>query len=121
MDEDILSILEYAVRHDGGGLLLPERCDAVQRTAGKRSHAHSLISDVLSEDASSHSDQVTGQKAAEIADGVRLWLILQKETQNWDTDPAFVNALCSVGKGSTDLLNTSVVTLTQRVLKPLLM
>uniref|UniRef100_UPI00402A1DA3 alpha-2-macroglobulin family protein n=1 Tax=Candidatus Cryptobacteroides bacterium TaxID=3085639 RepID=UPI00402A1DA3 len=119
MDEDILSILEYAVRHDGGGFYYPNAVMPFRGLLENEAYAHSLISDVLSEYASSHSDQVTGQKAAEIADGVRLWLILQKETQNWDTDPAFVNALCSVGKGSTDLLNTSVVTLTQRVLKPL--
>ena len=119
MDEDILSIIEYAVRHDGGGFYYPNAVMPFRGLLENEAYAHSLISDVLSEYASSHSDQVTGQKAAEIADGVRLWLILQKETQNWDTDPAFVNALCSVGKGSTDLLSTSVVTLTQRVLKPL--
>lgn len=119
MDEDILSILEYAVRHDGGGFYYPNAVMPFRGLLENEAYAHSLISDVLSEYASSHSDQVNGQKAAEIADRVRLWLILQKETQNWDTDPAFVNALCSVGKGSTDLLNTSVVTLTQRVLKPL--
>ena len=119
MDEDILSILEYAVRHDGGGFYYPNAVMPFRGLLENEAYAHSLIADVLSEYASSHSDQVTCQKAAEIADRVRLWLILQKETQNWDTDPAFVNALCSVGKGSTDLLNTSVVTLTQRVLKPL--
>ena len=93
MDEDILSILEYAVRHDGGGFYYPNAVMPFRGLLENEAYAHSLISDVLSEYASSHSDQVTGQKAAEIADGVRLWLILQKETQNWDTDPAFVNAL----------------------------
>ena len=119
MDEDILSIIEYAVRHDGGGFYYPNAVMPFRGLLENEAYAHSLIADVLSEYASSHSDEDAGRKATEIADGVRLWLVLQKETQNWDTDPAFVNALCSVGKGSADLLSTSVVTLTQRVLKPL--
>ncbi len=119
MDEDILSIIEYAVRHDGGGFYFPNAVMPFRGLLENEAYAHSLIADVLSEYASSHSDEAAGRKAAEIADGVRLWLVLQKETQNWDTDPAFVNALGSVGKGSADLLSTSVVTLTQRVMKPL--
>ena len=119
MDEDILTILEYAVRHDGGGIYYPNAVMPFRGLLENEAYAHSLIADVLSEYASSHSDEAAGRKAAEIADGVRLWLVLQKETQNWDTDPAFVNALFSVGKGSANLLSTSVVTLTQRVLKPL--
>ena len=119
MDEDILSIIEYSVRHDGGGIYFPNAVMPFRGLLENEAYAHSLIADVLSEYASSHSDEAAGRKAAEIADGVRLWLVLQKETQNWDTDPAFVNALCSVGKGSSDLLSTTVVTLIQRVLKPL--
>ena len=119
MDEDILSIIEYAVRHDGGGFYYPNAVMPFRGLLENEAYAHSLIADVLFEYASSHPDEDAGRKAAEIAAGVRLWLVLQKETQNWDTDPAFVNALCSVGKGSADLLSTSVVTLTQRVLKPL--
>ena len=119
MDEDILSITEYAVRHDGGGFYYPNAVIPFRGLLENEAYAHSLIADVLSEYASSHSGEAAGRKAAEIADGVRLWLVLQKETQYWDTDPAFVNALCSVGKGSADLLSTSVVTLTQRVLKPI--
>ncbi len=119
MDEDILSIVEYAVRHDGGGFYYPNAVMPFRGLLESEAYAHSLIADVLSEYASSHSDVAASRKAAEIADGVRLWLVLQKETQNWDTDPAFVNALCSVGKGSADLLSTSVMTLTQCVLKPL--
>ena len=119
MDEDIFSILEYAVRHDGGGFYYPNAVMPFRGLLENEAYAHSLITDVLSEYASSHSDDAAGKKAAEIADGVRLWLLLQKETQNWDTDHAFVNALCSVRNGSGDLLSTCVVTLTQRVLKPL--
>ena len=119
MDEDILSIVEYAVRHDGGGFYYPNAVMPFRGLLENEAYAHSLIADVLSEYASSHSDVAASRKAAEIADVVRLWLVLQKETQNWDTDPAFVNALFSVGKGSADLLSTCVMTLTQRVLKPL--
>ena len=119
IDEDILTIIEYAVRHDGGGIYYPNAVMPFRGLLENEAYAHSLIADVLSEYASSHSGEAASRKAAEVADGVRLWLVLQKETQNWDTDPAFVNALCSVGKGSADLLSTSVVTLTQRVLKPL--
>ena len=57
MDEDILSILEYAVRHDGGGFYYPNAVMPFRGLLENEAYAHSLISDVLSEYASSHSDE----------------------------------------------------------------
>lgn len=51
--------------------------------------------------------------AKQIADGIRLWLMLQKETQKWGGDPAFVDALNSVLTGPADILATRVVSLTK--------
>lgn len=56
--------------------------------------------------------------AGQIADGIRIWLMLQKETQKWDDDPAFVDALNSVLSGSDRLLRAKVVSLTKTYSSP---
>ncbi|HAY17854.1 MAG TPA: hypothetical protein DCY24_01235, partial [Rikenellaceae bacterium] len=56
--------------------------------------------------------------AKQIADGIRLWLMLQKETQKWDEDPAFVDALNSVLAGPAEILATKVVSLTKTYSTP---
>ena len=48
-----------------------------------------------------------------LADGIRLWIMLQKETQDWDTDPAFVDAVGVVLRGGDSVLGTRVVSLTK--------
>ena len=48
-----------------------------------------------------------------LADGIRLWIMLQKETQDWDTDPAFVDAVGVVLRGGDSVLETRVVSLTK--------
>ena len=75
-------------------------------------YAHSLICDLL-------SDAPDTPEAAEIAEGVRLWLMIQKETQQWGSDPAYVEALASVLAGSAETLATKVVVLTASGTLPL--
>ena len=48
-----------------------------------------------------------------LADGIRLWIMLQKETQDWDTDPAFVDAVGVVLRGGDSVLETRVVSITK--------
>jgi hypothetical protein len=63
-------------------------------------YAHSMLCDLLTE-----------VKHPEISDGIRIWLMLQKETQKWDEEPAFVDALTSILDGSEDVLQTKVIAL----------
>ena len=49
--------------------------------------------------------------AADISEGIRLWLMVQKETQQWGSDAAFVEALATVLDASDETLATSVVVL----------
>jgi len=49
--------------------------------------------------------------AATIADGIRLWLMLQKETQQWEAEPAFIDAITSILDGSEAVLQTRVLAL----------
>ena len=48
---------------------------------------------------------------ASVADGIRLWLMLQKETQKWDTEPAYIDAITAILDGSKAVLDTKVLAL----------
>lgn len=105
VDADIASLLEYAVEHKSGGVYYPNL--VLQRgLLESEAYAHSMICDLL-----------TGY-APEIADGIRLWLMLQKETQHWDSSPAFVDAISSILSASDDVLSTSILTLSKTLEKP---
>ena len=58
------------------------------------------------------------QGQSDIAEGIRIWLMLQKETQSWGSDPAIVNALSSVLDGSEATLDTRVVALSGSYTRP---
>ena len=40
-----------------------------------------------------------------------MWLMLQKETQKWDAEPAFVDAIDAILNGSKEVLDTRVLAL----------
>ena len=134
---DIQSLLEYAVSHPDGGWYYPNAVTPWRGLLESEAYAHALLCDLLSgcavpsvaepveapeatEASSPVAEPVEAPEASkaqptasEIADGIRLWLMLQKETQKWDDDPAFVDALASVLSGSDALLATKVVSLTK--------
>jgi hypothetical protein len=62
-------------------------------------YAHALLCDLLN------------PYDAGIADGIRLWLMLQKETQKWDTEPAYIDAITAILDGSKAVLDTKVLAL----------
>ena len=125
VNADIVSLLEYAVDHKSGGVYYPNLVMPFRGLLESEAYAHSMVCDLLSgyaADASvnaasfgceSHisSDNVNVSEALRVADGIRLWLMLQKETQHWDSDPAFVDAVNSVMSGSPALKSTSVIVL----------
>ena len=61
--------------------------------------------------ANKKADAAGGVSPATVADGVRLWLMLQKETQHWDTEPAYIDAITSILDGSEAVLQTRVLAL----------
>lgn len=125
VNADIVSLLEYAVDHKDGGVYYPNLVMPFRGLLESEAYAHSMVCDLLSgyaADASvnaasfgckplSSNDNVNVSEALRVADGIRLWLMLQKETQHWDSDPAFVDAVNSVMNGSPALKSTSVIVL----------
>ena len=87
-------------------------------------YAHAMLCDLLSAyvfDASATSTgsvSVNAAEASRVSDGIRIWLMLQKETQHWDSEPAFVDALNSVINGSSEVKATSIISLTKTYSKP---
>ena len=118
---DVQSLLEYAVPHVSGGWYYPNAVMPFSGLLAGEAYAHSMLCDLLSSEyvasaeVTSPTEDVT---ARQIADGIRLWLMLQKETQKWDVDPAFVDAVNSVLSGSADILATKVVSLTKTYTVP---
>ena len=96
---DVASLLEYAVEHRDGGWYYPNAVMPWRGLLESEAYAHALLCRLLS------SDSVA------VADGIRLWLMLQKETQKWDAEPAFVDAIDAILSGSADVLNTKVLAL----------
>jgi hypothetical protein len=121
MQEDLLSLVEYAVEHRDGGWYYPNAVMPWRGLMESEAYAHALLCDLMASFAAEESFPSAKKKAdaagdntpspATIADGIRLWLMLQKETQKWETDPAFVDAITSILDGSKAVLDTRVLAL----------
>lgn len=105
---DVASLLEYAVAHPDGGWYYPNAVQPYRGLLGSEAYAHALLCDLLS----------ASDGGAEVADGIRLWLMLQKESQRWETDPAYVDAITAVLDGSEAVLGTKVLTFSATYTKP---
>ncbi len=124
VDADVVSLLEYAVDYKDGGIYYPNLVMPFRGLLASEAYAHSMLCDLLtdyaldasSDPAASSSDNV--KEALRVADGIRIWLMLQKETQHWDAEPAFVDAVNSVMNGSSAVKSTSVVALMAKSRKP---
>ncbi|MBR1576021.1 MAG: carboxypeptidase-like regulatory domain-containing protein [Bacteroidales bacterium] len=119
LQADVVSLLEYAVDHRDGGKYYPNAVMPWRGLLESEAYAHATLCDLL-QGLSWVAEVPAAQKqsAAAVADGIRLWLMQQKETQHWDTDPAFVDAIHSVLAGSQELLQTRVIALKQSYEKP---
>ena len=107
LNADVQSLSEYAVEHRDGGQYFPNAVMPWRGLLEGEAYAHALLCDLFDE---THPA---------IADGVRLWLMLQKETQKWDEDPAFVDAISSILHGSQQVLDTRVLALSATYTAPL--
>lgn len=99
-DKDIASLVQYAVEHKSGGMYFPNAVMPFRGLMESEAHAHALLCELLDR-----------HGYAEIAEGLRIWLMVQKESQKWNDDPGFIEALAAVMKGSANTLNMSVLTL----------
>ena len=98
-EADFASLLEYAVPHRDGGWYYPNAVLPWRGLLESEAYAHALLCELLSADAPAY------------ADGIRLWLMLQKETQHWEAEPAFVDALSVILDASDAVLSTRVLVL----------
>lgn len=97
LEADVLSLLEYAVPHRDGGMYYPDAVMPFRGMTENEAHAHSLICGLLREYAASGG--ASAERAESVARGIRIWLMLQKETQKWDEGPGFIEALSCILKG----------------------
>ena len=122
MQADLLSLVEYAVAHPSGGCYYPNAVMPWRGLMESEAYAHALLCDLLSSSVLPGSSSVlpgsssvipsgASVSPSAIADGIRLWLMLQKETQHWDTEPAYIDAITSILDGSQAVLNTRVLAL----------
>ena len=124
IEADVVSLLEYAVNHKDGGVYYPNLAMPFRGLLESEAYAHAMLCDLLRAyvfDAGATptaSVSVNAAEASRVSDGIRIWLMLQKETQHWDDEPAFVDALNSVINGSSEVKATSVVSLTKTYSKP---
>lgn len=115
MEVELSSLKEYAVEHGSGCVYYPNAVLPFRGLLESEAYAHAVICDLF-RDISSDPD--AGSSLADMADSIRLWIMLQKETQDWSSDPGYVEAMASVYDGSDVLKNTRVMKMSKRYVKP---
>ena len=121
VEADIASLLEYAVPHKDGGMYYPNAVLPWRGLLESEAYAHALLCNLLSgvpDEPSSQGNKRPSVDAKEVADGIRIWLMLQKETQQWDEDAAFVDALAAVLAGSDEVKSTRIILMERSYEKP---
>ena len=138
--EDVASLVQYAVRHRDGGWYYPNAVMPWRGLLETEAYAHTILASLLDDaatgdgirpeavgvwgsvspsmDSSDRRQSGAIGNSNDIANGIRLWLMLQKETQHWDTTPDFVDAVACILEGSKEVLDTKVLTLTKTYRKP---
>ena len=107
MRGEVESLIEYAVPHPDGGWYYPNAVPSVRGLLGSEAYAHAMICDLLRE---------LGEDS--LADGICVWIMLQKETQQWSNDPGYLAALSSVYESSDAVKDTRVAKMSKRYQKP---
>lgn len=108
---EIASLKEYAVAHPSGGVYYPNAVLPWRGLLESEAYAHAQLCDLFRE-------LPEDEELLHIADGIGIWLMLQKETQHWDDDPGFAEAMAAVYSSSAEVKETKVVVLKKRYLKP---
>lgn len=106
LNADLRSIEEYAQDYRDGGKYYPNAVMPWRGLLESEAYAHSVLCDLMS------------RHNAGIADGIRLWLMLQKETQNWGTSAEYVDVVNSVLAASREILDTKLLSMSAEYAKP---
>ncbi len=110
-----ISLKQYAVEHPSGGVYYPNAVMPWRGLLESEAYAHAQICNLFRDIA----DKYYGDMALEeIADKICVWLMVQKETQEWSSDPGFVEALAAVYDASEAVKDTKVIVLRKRYVKP---
>lgn len=109
IEADVASLKEYAVEHKDGGMYFPNAVMPWRGLLESEVYAHSLLCDLL---------EKYGTDGRRISDGIRIWLMLQKDTQKWDQTPDFLDAVNSIMTGSDEVKSTRVIRLVKSFEKP---
>ena len=104
--KDMASLAQYAVKHPSGGVYFPNAVMPWRGLLESELYAHNMLSRLLD------------GRDDSISNGIRLWTMVQKETQKWDSDPAYIEAIQNVLKAPEDILDTKVVALKGTFTKP---
>ncbi len=99
------SLLEYAVPHASGGIYYPNVVMPYRGLLESEVYAHTMICDLMQD--------YGGTESLAVAEGIRLWLLLQKETQDWRISPAYLNAVHSVSEGSESVRNARIAVMSR--------
>ncbi len=100
LERDVESLVQYARPHVSGGTYYPNAVMPWRGLLESELYAHTLLCDLM---------EKCGH--GEIAEGIRLWIMVQKETQKWESDPGYLEALACVMRGSEETLDTRVIAL----------
>lgn len=105
--KEIVSLKEYAVRHVSGGIYYPNAVLPWRGFIESEAYAHSMICDLFRD---------LGME--DMADGISLWMMLQKETQKWYSRAGFAEAAASVNDASEAVRNARIAVLSKSYEKP---
>ncbi|MGM9791706.1 MAG: alpha-2-macroglobulin family protein [Candidatus Cryptobacteroides sp.] len=106
VSRDAASLAQYAQPHPMGGSYFPNAVMPLRGLLESEIYAHLLLTEVFAE------------RDAALADHLRLWIMVQKETQRWDSDPTAVMAYACVLDGSKELLDSRIVSLSRTTALP---
>jgi hypothetical protein len=119
LHDDVVSLAEYAVEHPSGGWYYPNAVMPWRGLLESEAYAHSVICDLLRDLAiSDMEDEAMTRRLGQIADGIRIWIMLQKETQDWKSDSGFAEAVASVYDGVQAIADTKMIVLKKTARKP---
>ncbi len=108
------SLKQYAVRHPSGGIYYPNAVMPWRGLMEGEAYAHAVIGELAMCLAVLEKDD----EWAEIAKGISVWVMLQKETQEWSSDPGFVEALSLVNHNAGQIRDVRIVKLSKTYSKP---
>ena len=122
-DADVESLLQYSVKHRCGGCYYPNAVMPWRGLMESELYAHALLCNLFTS-AADWGKNASGKPAGytdaarNTAEGIRLWIMIQKDTQQWDKDAAYIEAIACVLRGTPETLATKVIALSTTVTKP---